>query len=355
MKGRRSLFEVINKTPQIHSTTRSSSRGWLKRSSNGPSPLHVTEALTEEEALSEIRAQEVAREEEKRAVQAKLDEKRARLEAKREEKAARKAAKRVARERAKKTAAEAVASFGGPQPRVGPIRIVGGRLILAFNTTVCLVVAAAVCVLMLGSYSLGRRSAAEGLGPELSKAAAIRNGRQASDRNTGVFLGLQDRGRDEKNETVRLENADLTYLLEPPPARQVTGFQAGAKANQPVRLSDNGPSPTSDGPKLNYLEIQFFEVTRDVSRKELKNDLENARRFLLERGVQTFARWHPDRGYLLYAAEGLPPSKKYKTQREHLRRRIEQLGRAYRQAGGRYLFKGCYFVNQERAASGRPN
>jgi len=101
------------------------------------------------------------------------------------------------------------------------------------------------------------------------------------------------------------------------------------------------------------LHIETFRITADNNRENLRRELEDVRAFLHDEGVETFARRHP-KGYYLYARQGFPPSRDWRKQREAFQDRLERLGRAYRQAGGLYLFKGCYFVNYAHTQKGQP-
>jgi hypothetical protein len=73
----------------------------------------------------------------------------------------------------------------------------------------------------------------------------------------------------------------------------------------------------------------------------------------LERGIRTFARKRGN-GFVLYCEQGLSPSREFATQREALKKKIQQLGQEYRAAGGLYQFKGCFFVSFASTRVGDP-
>ena len=335
MRNRRSLFEVLNKTPPIQSYEKKSGGlfGWRRRQSEPP--LMVAEALTEEEAAAELAAQRAVRNEAERA-------KRERLEAKYAKKAAKKAAKAAAREAAKKAVADVVAAQGEPGAKAPLFRFVAGRLVISLNSAACVAVAAVFCVLLLGSYSLGHRSVGP-WGP--SELAAMTKGSP----DGGMVADSNDSNRESVGEaSASAEDPDLSMLLRPPPTRGPS-----AMANQPVSIESDGPPRTPEAAKANYLAVEFFRITREQSGEDLKKELDDVRRFLAKQNIKTFARRSP-KGFSLYASKGFSPANDNRKQREAFRRKVEELGKLYRKSGGRYQFKGCYFVSYAQATSGKP-
>lgn len=295
----------------------------------------VAEPLTEEEAAAELAAQRAAGLEAERI-------KREKLEAKYARKAAKKAAKAAAREAAKKAVSDVIKTQGEPGVKVPLFRFVAGHMLFSLNTTACVIVAAVFCVSLLGAYSLGRQSLDSWSGAGL---AAKKKG--SLPRDGGVVLDLGDSGPVVMaNEPASSEDSDLSKLLQPPPSVDAT-------SNQPGQMASNGPPRTPEAAKSNYLAVEFFRITREDSSEDLKKELDDVRRFLAKQNIETFARRHP-KGFSLYAAKGFPPSKEYKAQREAFRTKVEELGKLYRQSGGRYQFKGCYFVSYAKATSGKP-
>jgi len=332
MKSRPSLFEAINKAPQTHGPARRGGPSWLKRRSEGTASPVVAEALTEEEAAAELAARKEAAEATARAKAAKQQ---ARIE--------RKAAKQAARQAAREAAARLDAVGGGPTSEPRMFQLTRGRLVLSLNTAGCIVATACVCLVALGSYGLGSRSAGDGSVAEL---AAKVGGDRAAD--AGGLLPSSNAGLAQG----RLEPAanrgdpDLSELLKSPSERS-----AAVKPNHPASVG--APSAfggLSEG--LNYLEVQYFQITRDMSSEDLMNDLADVRRFLAEHGVETVASRHP-KGFLLFATQGYRMSPDAKNARQAFVEKIEGIGRMYRRDGGRYSFKGCYFVSHARATSGQ--
>ena len=349
MRNRPNLFEVINKAPQTQNPRTQRGFSWRRHRAEGEAaaPM-VAEPLTEEEAAAELEARRVAAEEAARAKEAALREKRERIEARRAARAAKKEQKRAARQAAK-AAAVALRTAADPASGVPPIlRLTPGRVVLSLNTTTCIVAAAGICSLLIGAYSLGRRGAAGGPGPEL---AAVKNGKTAGKDLSSLVPGM---GNDQQTSTKAsgvssAANPDLSALLKKPPATR----RPAARANQPARVSNAATVAAPAAAGLNYLQIESFPISRQKSSERLKAELEDVRRFLAERGIKTFARRLP-RGYALFAAQGFSPSKKARAQREAFQRKISRLGQAYRRAGGLYEFKGCFFVSYARATAGRP-
>jgi hypothetical protein len=118
-------------------------------------------------------------------------------------------------------------------------------------------------------------------------------------------------------------------------------------------MAEDGPPADPASENLNYLQIESFMITRHRSGDVVAADLANARRFLADRGIETFARQHSN-GFVLYTMQGFPMEGESAARREALKRRVEELGREYRRSGGLYEFKGCHFVSHSRATAGRP-
>ncbi|MFQ5502426.1 MAG: hypothetical protein ACE5EQ_09020 [Phycisphaerae bacterium] len=340
MKSRPSLFEVINKAPESQTPRSSGLRQWIGQRSGGKLGLpFVAEALTEEEAAAELAARRAERE------QAAQD-KQARSEARRAKKERRRAAKEAARQAAAEIPAVPISS----RVTAPMARLMSGRLELSLSTAACMAIAAGICIVAIGSYSLGHRAGLRGEKKEMATAAAVRKGAQPEKDAIGLLTGEDEaesarRARDAAP-TAR-DSADLSELLKPP-TREVS-----VMANQPARVAVDSPAGSSDAARLNYLHIETFWITADKNLQKLRRELEDVRAFLHNEGVETFARRHP-KGYYLYARQGFPPSRDWKKQREAFQDRLERLGRAYRQAGGLYLFKGCYFVNHAHTQKGQP-
>jgi len=282
------------------------------------------------------------------ASQREAAEMRARAKAERRaERLAAKAAARQAKEAAKAAKAAARASAGLSQDERS-VQFAGGRLVVSFNTVVMLVTASAVCLLMLAGYSLGRWSMG-GKPGTMATAAAIT---KPSEPSPTPLLPSLSRQQDKEKPSRREEapqSPDLSHLLKPPPARQP---EAGVVANGSPKPNDE-PTDASAAAKLNYLQIESFLITRDRSGDVVAKDLEDARRFLADRGVKTVARRHSN-GYVLYSEQGFPPDKDSAKQREAFRRKVEALGQEYRKAGGAYEFKGCGFVGYNKTKQGQP-
>ncbi len=331
MKSRPSLFEAINKAPQTHEPAR---RGGLSRlwgrSEDSSAPV-VAEAMTEEEAAAELAARREAAEADARA---KADKRQAKEE--------RKAAKQAARQAAREAAARLDVARAGQPPESQPVRLMRGRLVLSLNTAGCIVAAACVCLVSLGSYGLGVRSANDGPVSEL--AAKV-----GGDQDAGGMLPSNDASRANGNgaSAPHRGDADLSALLQSPSERS-----GAVKPNQPASVVA-APAVAGLSEALNYLEVQYFQITRDTSSEDLLRDLADVRRYLADSGIETFARRHP-KGFLLYTTKGYRMSSDAKEARRAFIDKIEGFGQAYRQAGGRYSFKGCYFVSHARATSGRP-
>jgi hypothetical protein len=331
----------MNKAPQVQYP--SSRRSWFAKKEKEPEAGKlrmpaVAQALTEEEAAAELAGQKAASERRSQEKAAKKAEKLARKETARKAKDAARAAREIEKN-----------STVGKTPDARSLRFAGGRVMVSFNTVAMLVTAAAVCVLMLATYALGRRAVGAKAGGALAPAAAVT---KAADRApTPLLPSLAKQPGKEKpaRREEALQNPDLSHLLQKPPARQQ---EAGVVANgTPTPVEE--PADEAAAQKLNYLQIESFLITRERSGDVIAKDLEDARRFLDERGVKTDARRHSN-GYVLYSTQGFSPDKESAKQRTAFRKKIEALGQEYRRAGGAYEFKGCDFVGYAKTKQGRP-
>jgi hypothetical protein len=306
-----SLFEVMSKAPEAQNPRRGPGLfAWRRRPSESAS-LMVAQALTEEEAAAELEA--------RRAPEANCP------------------------------AEAADAEPRGP----GTLGVFWGRVSnrvleirpkLSLNTVGCLAVAASVCLLTLGAYTLGRRSA---IGKGLEPVAALRN--VAGSARSPL---LSDRGgstESSRRQAGYASDPDLSELLRQPPAKQ-----AGIVIpNQPASVGKETAEIGVPAEKLNYLQIESFKVTRERNGEQLRRDLADVRAFLAARGVETFAR-NLGNVYVLLGKQGFPTGQDFKARREEFRREIEQYGQEYRRSGGPYQFRGCFFVSHSRSRAGRP-
>jgi hypothetical protein len=115
----------------------------------------------------------------------------------------------------------------------------------------------------------------------------------------------------------------------------------------------NGGAQIGSGDGLNYLQIESFRFSANDTPDMVRAEVNQARAFLAERGVKTVLRRHP-KGYVLYAEEGYPKGSQAESSRREFADRIEALGKEYRKDGGRYEFKGCYFVSADHLTRGQP-
>jgi hypothetical protein len=332
-----SLFEVMNKAPQVQYP--SSRRSWFvkKEPETGkPRMPAVAQALTEEEAAAELAGQKAATERRAQEKAAKKAEKLARKEAIKKAKDAARAARDIEK-----------SNTANKTPEARSLRLIGGRVVVSFNTVAMLVTAAVICVLMLATYSLGRRAMGAKPGGTLAPAAAVTK----SPAPTPLLPSLAKKSEKEKpaRREEATQNPDLSHLLQKPPARQQ---EAGVVANGTPKPVEE-PADEAAAAKLNYLQIESFLITRERSGEMVAKDLEDARRFLDERGVKTEARRHSN-GYVLYSSQGFSPDKESAKQRTAFRKKIEALGQEYRRTGGAYEFKGCDFVGYGKTKQGRP-
>jgi len=226
---------------------------------------------------------------------------------------------------------------------VALVSIANGRLTLSLNTAACVAAAGFICVLVLVGYSLGRRTR-EPLRPLPAAAAVV---------DKPSVEGEPAHIPPASAQPVAAQRPpippDLSALLQQPPSRKPLTVQA----NRPSQVAPGQTPPAGLAENLNYLQIESFLITRDRSGDQIAQDVAAVRSFLAERGVRTFARRRAN-GYLLFAEQGFEPGREHAAERDRFRRRIEQLGREYRGAGGLYQFKGCLFVSYAHTRVGDP-
>lgn len=356
------LFEVLNKrnvggsrspaVPVRGAGHHNDAAGFRKPASVGPlgelkTPVAgVAQPISEEEAAAELAAVRQAAEQARQEAEAAELSRRARLEARRAEKEelrrARQAAK-VARLEAKRIEAERRAANPAAYP---------SRRIPLTSATVLLFAGATVAVGVVG-YSLGR---GRGDGkPELATVAAVTESAPGASHRSP--LGKSKVATPEVKTAVAREvaggkNADLEHMLQSAAPKgeaahvalnKAAGVERASAASAAAALPEN----------LNYLQIESFRVTRERDSEQLARDVADAKGFLLQRGIRTFAR-RKSNGFVLFAEQGYPPSKEHAASREAFRREIESLGLEYRKQGGQYQFKGCLFVSYGVTQSGEP-
>lgn len=337
----------MNKAPQGQVVRQRPSVFPWRRVQQTVGPI-VAEPLTEDEAAAEMAAH---REAEQAARRAQEETIRQRVEA-RQTRAEQKRLKGEARRRRQAERVQQLREYASssPEPRPGtpwrlPVVLSRGRLLFSVGTAGCAVLIASTCLLMLGAYSLGRRSEAGTRSLGLTTAAAVKSGAQSP--------LLPDQTPPAISTKPPLSNPDLSELLKVPAARR----ESGVTANQPASVATAPPAAesaaSSDRESLNYLQIESFRITRDRSSEQLREDVATAKAFLATRGVKTFAR-RLSNGYVLFGEQGFPPGPEYEAQRAAFRKKIDDLGKEYRAAGGDYRFKDPLFVSYSITKTGQP-
>ena len=346
---RGTLFEVMNKAPQGQVVRRRPSLFPWRRVQKTVGPI-VAEPLTEEEAAAElaarreaelaaIRARQEAAQKREAARQARLEEKRLKQESRR--------LRRAAQVQQLREYAAVTPDSASDAPWRPPVLLSRGRLLFSLSVSGCAVCLASVCLLLLGAYSLGRhRAGVPGGSNGVTSVAAVNSNLQSP--------LLVDRPAEKPTLKSPPANPDLSELLKTPAARRETPVAA----NQPAAVSAVPPTMgeaavSPDREKLNYLQIESFRITRERSGEQLREDVAAVRAFLAARGVQTVAR-RLSNGYVLFSEQGFPAGPEHESARAAFRRKIEELGKEYRAAGGAYRFKDTLFVSYGVTQTGQP-
>lgn len=266
--------------------------------------------------------------------------KRARAEAKAAARAAAKAARMEARQKRRAERRE-----HAPQPAV---RLDGAMPVVKLSTPVIIAVAAFVVVVGIVGYRLGR-----GGSPGLSGLAPV--AAVGADSASGTPLLFEQR-KDAAHQPAQSTNPGAARPITAPPPRPRAIQGAGnpsVSVNRPVGVQDSAAPPDASDPRLNFVQIESFLITRDRNGVQVARDVAHARAFLMDRGIATFARKRGN-GYVLYAQQGFLPGPRQQRARADFLRRMESLGQEYLKSGGLYQFKGCLFVSHAATRVGDP-
>ncbi len=219
-----------------------------------------------------------------------------------------------------------------------------GRLMLSLGTVGCMAAAAFVCVVALAGYSAGRRAA--GVPAAASALEAVRPARNpllSSQRPAGPPAGTRVERESGDADLARLMESPAVRAVSPPPAapRSAERAEQGGAAAAPARASANRPGTIGVRP-LQFLQIESFRGAKGSARPDVLAEVRDVRRFLSQRGVETKCR-ETTGGFVLVSARGFEPRS---PEMREFQRKIEQYGREYRRSGGRYEFKGCFFIGE---------
>jgi hypothetical protein len=249
---------------------------------------------------------------------------------------ARRAERRAAAEARLSSRQRADEAFEAPPIRHGakaddtPDRPSDGRWTISLNTVTCMVAAAGLCMLVLVAYSVGRKAGSKGQ-PVPARALAPA---------TNPLLPVNASPR-QPTEVERRTGIDLSGLLDQPPAVKPSPTKADEASD---RAAAGSPAlAETDKRPLQYLCIQTFRTGRGMDRRDLLAEVEDVRRFLASRGVETHYRV-TDNGFVLLSRRTFDRagSQEFKS----FANQIERYGEEYRKSGGRYTFKGCYAVSE---------
>lgn len=221
-----------------------------------------------------------------------------------------------------------------------PIRVAGSRVHVSLGTVGCMVVAASVCLVAIGAYSMGRRSAGA-VGREIPALAV-------NSANPMLNPGATAEPAKTRIEE-RLNDAELTRLLQAPAPKAPAANPIPTRTITPAGNTQQ-PASQNTGKPLHYLHIDTFRYGRGSSRADVLAELQDVQRFLAARGVATTYR-DAGKEFILLGSQGVTGIKD--ADAVQYRARIEQYGREYRKAGGRYEFKGCFW-RSESTIPGKP-
>lgn len=222
-----------------------------------------------------------------------------------------------------------------------PIRVAGSRVHISLGTVGCMVVAASVCLVAIAAYSMGRRGAG-GTSREIPALAV----NPANPNLNPAPSAEPPRTRIEQ----RLGDAELTRLLQAPPTKTPADQPAPSKTTPAAAKPEPANPQNQAGKPLHYLHIDTFRYGRGSSRADVLAELQDVQRFLAARGVASTYR-DTGKEFILLGSHAVTGIRDADAVQYHAR--IEQYGREYRKAGGRYEFKGCFW-RSESTIPGKP-
>ncbi|MFO0973320.1 MAG: hypothetical protein U1A27_07770 [Phycisphaerae bacterium] len=216
------------------------------------------------------------------------------------------------------------------------VRFDHGRIQLSLGAAGCMVAAAAVCLVGMIAYSAGRQSAKS---PVRSTPALAMVAPSPADAPVKSQAPAAPPAADSPawRPTAPPQDDEVRKLLEVPPARAMTAARTPVSAgagDAPAAAAAEEPKP------LQFLQIETFKFGRPERRADVLAELSDVQRFLSQHRIATLYRETP-REFILLSASGFASTKEPAAQA--LKRQVEQAGRDYRKAGGRYEFKGCFF------------
>jgi hypothetical protein len=204
--------------------------------------------------------------------------------------------------------------------------------------------AALVCVVALAGYSAGRRTAGvPTAAPALEAVRPARNPLLPSQRPAGPASATRVERESGDADLARLMESPVVRRASPPPAasRAPERPEAGGTAGTPARAAANRAGTIGVRP-LQFLQIESFRAAKGSARPDVLAEVRDVRRFLSQRGVETKCR-ETTGGFVLVSARGYEARS---PEMQEFKRLIEQYGREYRRSGGRYEFKGCFFIGE---------
>ena len=343
MKGRPSLFEVMNKAPEASGPVDHVSRGkWWQRNKADQGPVQViAEALTEEEAAEALAAEAEAMAEAARNAQTREEDRAAR-------KAERKAARAELRQSLLGTLRDRLPDLEGAAP---VLQREDGRVLIAMSNRGGVLIGLGVVAVLLGTFFMGRWVAGGGE-PALVQAAAKTNDADSGNGRGDLATAGIDRYRVPENRSYRREPLPQNPRDPRRDSPESGTNQPAIRANEGASIGLVPVSPDAADKNLNFLEIQWFDTRRHGYQKTVDH-VREIQQFLADRDVKTFVhRWGG--GIVLRSPVGFPTSDEFSGEREAFRSKIVEYGREYRNAGGLYDWHDCLFVGNDRAEAGQP-
>lgn len=222
------------------------------------------------------------------------------------------------------------------------VRISGRRISVSMGPIGCMMVTAFVVALCIASYSAGRRSE--------SKPAELAAIRESAQRTNPLLPRSSGSKKADAAVPAEPEDVDLSRLLQTPPAREASVIASSSDKSAPPAASPipvpgkaaaNRGGVAADRP-LQYLQIETFRVVRGGKRSDVLAEMEDVRRFLAARGIESVGR-EISNGYVLLSRRGFEQPNA--ADARSFRETVERLGQEYRRSGGRYEFRGCDYVS----------
>lgn len=215
------------------------------------------------------------------------------------------------------------------------LRVREGRLTVALNPATYIIVAGGLVALMLSAYAVGR-SSGRAAGSAAPTMTAVNEGNRTPANplldggTSGALADAAEPPKRSRNDSRPLGAIHPPHTEDP------------AKTAAPSAASDAKSRPAASEKKPLRLWIESIKTRTAAEKRTAEQEAQRIGAFLAGQGVKS-TLVPVENGVIILSEEGFPPGSAGEADREAFKKRIRELGRLYRQQGGRYTFAGCFF------------